>query len=78
MSTPAKLYFYGVKLPMRHNVRECLRKPVLQLLRGDSGRLAEVELNEAQLLELVRHSLDVLQQMYRSHGAAQPDDCPPR
>lgn len=64
--------FLSLHVPGRNNVREPLRLPTMRLVRP-SGTVMEVELNEADLLAMLRSTADVLARLYDRRDATVPE-----
>jgi hypothetical protein len=71
MGKPAELYYHGVDLPGRSSVREPMPPPVIRLVRG--GKLVQVKMNEAQLLDLILNATRTLDLMRKCRGATVPE-----
>lgn len=64
--------YHSVEKPYRHNVREPLARPILNVIRP-SGKVLTIGLSEAQIHQMIADCVEVLKQMRLSRGAAQPN-----
>ena len=72
MGDEQQFMYHGVELPKRESVRDPMPRPILRLLRLRSGRMVEVQMNEAQLLNLITQAARTLDHMRQSRDATTP------
>lgn len=70
------LFYFRIEPQWRNNVREPILPPRMLLIKHGRSKYVSVELNEPQLLQIIKDAVTTLETMRRGRNATQPQSLP--